>query len=274
MIKINIRILQGFSSKAVKWIAIAWSIFQLYTAIFGILPSQLQRSIHLIFAFTLAYLVYPRKKTDYKKGIPVYDIVLSVLGAAVGGYWVIEYNDLLYRAGEPTSLDILVGALAIVILIEAARRASGFPIITIAVVFLLYTYFGPYMPSFLQHRGFSLERIIYHMYFTNEGIIGIQTGVSATFVFLFILFGAFLEKTGVGQFIIDFANAIAGRATAGPAKVAVVASALMGTISGSSVANTVGTGSFTIPMMKRMGYRPEFAGAVEAAATGDKLYPL
>ncbi|MGI6698701.1 MAG: TRAP transporter permease [Clostridia bacterium] len=270
----NIRILQGFSSKAVKWIAIAWSIFQLYTAIFGILPSQLQRSIHLIFAFTLAYLVYPRKKTDYKKGIPVYDIVLSVLGAAVGGYWVIEYNDLLYRAGEPTSLDILVGALAIVILIEAARRASGFPIITIAVVFLLYTYFGPYMPSFLQHRGFSLERIIYHMYFTTEGIIGIPTGVSATFVFLFILFGAFLEKTGVGQFIIDFANAIAGRATAGPAKVAVVASALMGTISGSSVANTVGTGSFTIPMMKRMGYRPEFAGAVEAAAsTGGQIMP-
>ncbi len=270
----NVRILHGFSNEAVKWLAIVWSIFQLYTAIFGILPSQLQRSIHLIFAFSLTYLVYPRRKRDYRKRIPVYDIVFSILGVAVGGYWVVEYNDLLYRAGEPTSLDILVGAIAIVILIEAARRVSGFPIISIAVIFLLYTYFGPYMPSFLRHRGFSLERIVYHMYFTTEGIIGIPTGVSATFVFLFIMFGAFLEKTGVGQFIIDFANAIAGRATAGPAKVAVVASALTGTISGSSVANTVGTGSFTIPMMKRMGYRPEFAGAVEAAAsTGGQIMP-
>lgn len=270
----NTRILKGLSDSAVRLIAIAWSIFQLYTAIFGILPSQLQRSIHLIFAFALTYLIYPRKKTDYNKKIPFYDIALSILGVVVGGYWVVEYNNLLYRAGEPTSLDILIGALAIIILIEAARRACGLPIISIAVVFLLYTYFGPYIPGVFQHRGFSIERIIYHMYYTTEGILGIPTGVSATFVFLFILFGAFLERTGVGQFFIDLANAIAGRAMAGPAKVAVVTSGLQGTISGSSVANTVTTGSFTIPMMKRLGYKPEFAGAVEAAAsTGGQLMP-
>lgn len=270
----NTRMLQGFINKLVRWIAIAWSLFQLYSAIFGALPSQLHRSIHLGFALTLAYLVYPRRKVDYRKHIPIYDYILCILGVVVAGYWVVEYSNLLYRAGEPTRLDLVIGAIVIIILIEAARRASGYPIITIATLFLLYSYLGPYMPTFLQHRGFSLERIIYHMYFTTEGIIGIPMSVSSRFVFHFILFGAFLEKTGVGQFFIDLANAIAGRAMAGPAKVAVISSALMGTVSGSSVANTVGTGSFTIPMMKRMGYRPEFAGAVEAAAsTGGQIMP-
>lgn len=270
----NTRILVGFSKNIVRIIAIGWSIFQLYTAIFGILPSQLQRSIHLIFAFILAYLLYPRKKSDYSKKIPFYDILLGFLGILVGGYWVIEYTNLLYRAGDPTFYDIVIGIIAILILIEAARRTCGLPIVSIAIVFLLYTYFGPYIPGILQHRGFSIERIVYHMYYTTEGILGIPTGVSATFVFLFILFGAFLEKTGVGQFFIDFANALAGRAMAGPAKVAVVTSAMLGTISGSSVANTVTTGSFTIPMMKKLGYKPEFAGAVEAAAsTGGQIMP-
>jgi TRAP transporter 4TM/12TM fusion protein len=167
-----------------------------------------------------------------------------------------------------------MGGIALVVLIEAARRVSGLPIITIAVFFLFYCYLGPHMPRVFAHRGFDIERIISHMYLTTEGIIGIPTGVSASFVFMFILFGAFIEKTGVGQFFIDIANAIAGRAMAGPAKVAVVTSALQGTISGSSVANVVTTGSFTIPMMKKLGYKPEFAGATEAAAsTGGQIMP-
>jgi len=158
--------------------------------------------------------------------------------------------------------------------LEAARRAVGLPIVIIATIFLLYAYLGPYFPEFLAHRGYSLNRIASHMYFTTEGILGIPLGVSATFIFLFILFGAFNEKTGLGQLFIDFSNAIAGWASGGHAKVAVVTSALEGTVSGSSVANTVESGAFTIPMMKRLGYRPEFAAAVEAAAsTGGQIMP-
>jgi len=150
----------------------------------------------------------------------------------------------------------------------------GLPIVVIASSFLLYSYFGAYFPGFLAHRGYSISRIVSHMYFTTEGILGIPLGVSATFIFLFVLFGAFLEKTGIGKLFIDIANAIAGWASGGPAKVAVITSALEGTVSGSSVANTVGSGSFTIPMMKKLGYRPEFAGAVEASAsTGGQIMP-
>lgn len=270
----NTRILKGNSKLIVSTIAISWSLYQLYTAIFGALPSQLHRAIHLGFALTLTFLIYPRKKSLYKKGIQIYDIILALLGASVALYWIFNYRSILYRAGDSILPDIIMGGMAIIILIEAGRRVSGLPIITIASVFLAYCYVGPYMPMALAHRGFDVERIITHMYLTTEGIIGIPTGVSASFVFLFILYGAFLEKTGIGQFFIDIANAIAGKAVAGPAKVAVVTSALEGTISGSSVANVVGSGSFTIPMMKKLGYRPEFAGAVEAAAsTGGQIMP-
>lgn len=270
----NKRLLQGVSSKIVTIIAILWSLYQLYTAIFGALPSQLHRVIHLGFALVLGFLMYPRKRNLYMKKIPMYDIVLALLSGLVAFYWIINYKSILLRAGDPIFSDIIIGGIALVVLIEAARRVSGLPIITIAVIFLFYCYFGPYMPKVFAHRGFDLERIIAHMYLTTEGIIGIPTGVSASFVFMFILFGAFIEKTGVGQFFIDIANAIAGRASGGPAKVAVVTSALQGTISGSSVANVVTTGSFTIPMMKRLGYDPNFAGATEAAAsTGGQIMP-
>lgn len=270
----NTRLLNGISKRIVSIVAISWSIYQLYTAVFGALPSQLHRSIHLGFALVLVYLMYPRKKSLYRKGIPIYDIMLSLLGASVALYWLFNYRSILLRAGDAIPSDIIIGGIALIVLIEAARRVSGLPIITIAVFFLIYCYLGPHMPRVLAHRGFNIERIISHMYLTTEGIIGIPTGVSASFVFMFILFGAFIEKTGVGQFFIDIANAIAGRAMAGPAKVAVVTSALQGTISGSSVANVVTTGSFTIPMMKKLGYRPEFAGAVEAAAsTGGQIMP-
>jgi TRAP transporter 4TM/12TM fusion protein len=171
-------------------------------------------------------------------------------------------------------MDYIVGACGVLLTLEAARRVVGLPIVLIASIFLLYSYFGPYFPGFLAHRGYPIRRIVSHMYFTTEGILGIPLGVSATFIFLFILFGAFLEKTGVGKLFIDIADSIAGWASGGPAKVAVITSALEGTVSGSSVANTVGSGSFTIPMMKKLGYKPEFAGAVEAAAsTGGQIMP-
>jgi len=173
-----------------------------------------------------------------------------------------------------TTLDLIVGLLAIILVLEAARRVVGIPITVIAILFLLYALYGPYMPGFLQHRGVSVERLISHMYYTLDGILGTPIGVSSTFIFLFLLFGAFLEKTGVGQYFNDLALLIAGKQVGGPAKVAIFSSALQGTISGSSVANVVTSGSFTIPMMKKTGYRPEFAGAVEAAAsTGGQLMP-
>lgn len=270
----NFRKLTGVQLKIVTSLAIMFSLFQLYTAIFGVLPAQLQRSIHLTFAFVLAYLLYPTNKKMSKNKMHWFDVSLAVVAGAVGLYIPFNYNNLIMRAGDQNSLDIFVAILAILFVLEAARRVVGVPIVIIASTFLLYAKFGAFLPGFLNHRGYSIERIASHMYFTTEGILGTPIAVAATFIFLFILFGAFLDKTGIGKFFIDFANAIAGKAVGGPAKVAVLSSALTGTISGSSVANTVGTGSFTIPLMKSLGYRPEFAGAVEAAAsTGGQIMP-
>lgn len=261
---------------------LAFSLFQLYTAIFGVLTAQLQRSIHLGFALALIFLLFPASKkrlAKQQKGktrfqVAWYDVLLSIGGIFVGSYWPLHFDELVMRVGRLTSLDLFVGLLAIILVLEAARRVVGIPITVISITFLLYAYFGPYMPGFLEHRGVDLERIIRSMFFTTEGILGTPLAVSSTFIFLFLLFGAFLVKTGVGNYFNDLALTIAGRRTGGPAKVAIFSSALQGTISGSSVANVVTSGSYTIPMMKKLGYRKEFAGAVEAAAsTGGQLMP-
>jgi TRAP transporter 4TM/12TM fusion protein len=264
------------------WIAtlglLGFSLFQLYTAIFGVFTAQIQRSIHLGFALALIFLLFPAsKKLKQKKGrlqIAWYDGILALLGVYVGMYWPINLDEIVSSVGPLTTKEVLVGALAIVLVLEATRRVVGLPITIIASVFLAYAYFGPYMPGFLAHRGISFDRLVQSMFFTTEGILGTPLGVSSTFIFLFLLFGAFLVKTGVGQYFNDLAVAIAGKSVGGPAKVAVFSSALQGTISGSSVANVVTSGSFTIPMMKKLGYRKEFAGGVEAAAsTGGQLMP-
>ncbi|MDE7064472.1 MAG: TRAP transporter permease, partial [Desulfovibrionaceae bacterium] len=185
-----------------------------------------------------------------------------------------NYDIIVMEADVPGTLDYVMGGLDIVLVLEATRRIVGLPIALVALVFLLYAKFGAYIPGMLGHRGFSFSRIISHMYLTTEGIFGMPLGVSASFVFLFILFGAFLHSTGLGKFFIDLALAAAGRYVGGPAKVAVLASGFFGTISGSSVANTVSTGTFTIPLMKSVGYRGSFAGAVEAASsTGGQIMP-
>lgn len=267
------RKLTGYQAKLVYFLAIAFSCFHLYTGIFGVLAAQLQRSIHLTFAFSLVYLLYPAREKS-SKNIGIWDWLTTLVAIFTGLYITFNYERLMTTAGIYTTTDLAVGAMGILLVLEAARRVVGLPILIIASTFLLYAYFGSYFPGFLGHRGYSIERIISHMYYTTEGILGIPLGVSSTFIFLFILFGAFLEKTGIGKLFIDIADAIAGWASGGPAKVAVITSGLQGTISGSSVANTVGTGSFTIPMMKKLGYRPEFAGAVEAAAsTGGQIMP-
>ncbi|HYE09306.1 MAG TPA: TRAP transporter large permease subunit, partial [Patescibacteria group bacterium] len=230
----NFRKLSGFAMKLVTALAIMFSLFQLYTAIFGVLPAQLQRSIHLTFAFVLTYLMYPSSKKMPKNKMHWIDITLAVVAGLVGLYIAFNYNGLLMRAGDQTPVDIFVAILAVLFVLEAARRVVGLPIVIIASVFLLYAKFGAYMPGFFNHRGYSVERIVSHMYYTTEGILGTPLAVSSTFIFLFILFGAFLDKTGIGKFFIDLANAIAGKAVGGPAKVAVLSSALTGTISGSS----------------------------------------
>ena len=268
------RRLTGNQMKIVSVIAILFACFQLYTAIFGILPAQLQRSAHLAFILVLVYLLYPARDKSNKVKFGWLDICLATLGAGVALYLTFNFETLLLRAGDQSTFDIIIGIIAIIMVLEGARRVVGLPIAIIATVFLIYGIVGPYMPGFLNHRGYSIARIVSHMYYTTEGILGIPLGVAATFIFLFIMLGSFLEKTGIGGFFIDLANSVAGFAAGGPAKVAVITSALEGTVSGSSVANTVGSGSFTIPLMKSLGYKPEFAAAVEAAAsTGGQIMP-
>ena len=265
---------KGFMAKIISAICITFSIFQLYTGAFGVLDAQLQRAVHLGFGLCLIFLLYPTRKKWINKGVHPIDVVLSILGAASPAYVVWEYQHLVLRSGTVSSLDFIMGGLGILLILEATRRAVGKPMLVVVLCFLAYAFAGPYMPGVLAHRGLTPQQLISHLYFTTEGVFGIPLGVSSTFIFLFILFGAYLESTGLGKFFIDLANAIAGWSSGGPAKVAVISSALMGTVSGSSVANVVGTGSFTIPMMKKLGYHKNFAGAVEAASsTGGQLMP-
>lgn len=265
----------GRSAKLISFIAICFSLFQLYTGLFGVLDAQLQRAVHLAFGLALVYLLYPlRPQHRLRFSIHPVDAVLALLAAVPPVYLITNYHDLVLRAGDFTATDLGIGLLGVLLVIEAARRVVGIPMVTVVGIFLAYAFLGPYIPGILGHRGVTWEQLVSHLFYTTEGIFGIPLGVSSTFIFLFILFGAYLESTGLGHFFIDLANAVAGWARGGPAKVAVLASGLMGTVSGSSVANVAGTGSFTIPMMKKLGYNREFAGAVEAASsTGGQLMP-
>ncbi len=270
----NYRMLKGWPARIVFLVSLSFTLFQLYTAIFGILDAIIQRAIHLSFGLFLLFLLYPASKSFRRDALHWVDSVTALIAAAIPLYIVFNYASLVKRGGTATTLDIIIGCIGVLLVLEAARRIVGIPIVTVSVIFIAYAFLGPYIPGSLAHRGADVEGLIYHLFFTTEGVFGIPLGVSSTFIFLFILFGVFLEKTGVGQFFIDLSNVVAGRASGGPAKVAVLSSGLMGTVSGSSVANVVGTGSFTIPMMKRLGYRGEFAAAVEAAAsTGGQLMP-
>ena len=269
------RLLSGWQGKMVALLAVAMSCFHFYTSGFGLLLAQMQGAVHLAFTLALVFLLYPANSKQSKtSGIPFYDYILAGLGVASSLYLVFFFNDLVMRAGLPTTTDLVMGFILIATLLEATRRISNPILPCLAIAALLYCYFGRYMPQMLAHRGFSVARIVNHMYLGTEGIFGTPLEVSSTFVFMFILFGAVLEKTGLGRFIIDLSMAIAGWSTGGPAKVAVVSSGLMGTVSGSSVANVCTTGMFTIPLMKSVGYQPYFAGAVEAvASTGGQIMP-
>ncbi|TLS53168.1 TRAP transporter permease [Paenibacillus antri] len=253
---------------------VAFSIYQVVFSIFPAPPAQQHLSIHLAFGLGAIYLLFPPGKRGDRGKLPLYDAALAMLAVAAAAYWVYNFDGLISRIGNFSAVDYATGAVVVLLVLEAARRVVGVPIVVIASLFLLYALFGGFLPGFLQHRGYDWDRVIGQMYFTTEGVFGTPLQVSAKFIFLFLLFGAFLERTGVGAYFNELSLAIAGRRVGGPAKVTVFSSALQGTISGSSVANVVMSGAFTIPMMKRLGYRKEFAGGVEAASsTGGQIMP-
>ena len=268
------RRLKGPVAKFVFLLAVAWSLVQLYTAAFGVFPSTLQRAPHVGAALVMIFLLYPARKKVIHDRIPWYDYILAFLGFVAAAYHVVFYKELVWRAGVYNTTDMIISVIAVLLILEAARRLAGPVIVCLAVFFLCYGYFGLYFPSFMRHPGLSIKRIAVFQWLGTEGILGTPIQVSSTFIFLFILFATFLSKTGIGDWITNLAVGLTGNKIGGPAKAAVIASAVEGTVSGSSVANTVGSGSITIPLMKSIGYRKEFAGAVEAAAsTGGQIMP-
>ncbi|MFJ8236596.1 TRAP transporter permease [Ureibacillus sp. NPDC094379] len=270
----NMRRLVGTMKWVIYFGLLAFSLFQLYTAIFGQFTAYIQRTIHLGFGLTFVFLLFPARKKGNKAKVPFYDYILAILGALTGIYWTLNYERLVTSLGTINQMDFIVGLIVSVLVLEAARRSVGLPIAIIASLFLIYAFFGQQMPDFLAHRGQTVEQIVNLMYFSTDGILGTPISVSATYIFAFLLFGAFLVKTGVGEYFNDLAISVAGKLIGGPAKVAIFSSALQGTISGSSVANVVTSGAYTIPLMKRLGYKKDFAGAVEASSsTGGQLMP-
>ncbi len=268
------RILSGLEGKIITVLLFSFTLFQLYYAIRGGIDAQIARSIHLAFGLSAVYFLYPSTSKMSRFKLNPFDCFLAILSMVCFLYVVVFFQDIVMRQGMITGLDMVVGGIAVLLVLEAARRVIGLPMVVISLAFIFYAIFGRSIPGALGHRGVSMEGLIQHLFYTTEGIMGLPIQVSSTFIFMFLLFGAYLEKTGMGEFFIDLANAISGSSPGGPAKVAVISSACMGTLSGSSVANVVGTGSFTIPMMKKLGYKSEFAGAVEAtASTGGQLMP-
>lgn len=264
----------GMPGKLLVSIAAAWSLFQLWIASpvpfvlgFGVFSATEARSIHLAFALFLAYMAYPALKRSPRDRVPIQDWVLAAAAAFCGAYMFMFYEQLSQRPGAPILQDVIIGIAGILLLLEATRRALGPPLMIVASVFLVYSLAGPWMPGILSHGGVSLYGLINHQWLTTQGVFGIALGVSTSFVFLFVLFGALLDKAGAGNYFIKVAFSLLGHYRGGPAKAAVVASAMTGLISGSSIANVVTTGTFTVPMMKRVGFSSEKAGAVEVASS-------
>lgn len=271
----------GIPKALLFFIPLAWSLFQLwyssplpFTLNFLILNDTEARAIHLAFSILLTYIAYPTLRSSPRDYIPIQDWVVGLIGAFAAAYLYIFYAELANRPGNPTSLDLAVSLLGIGILLEATRRALGPPLMAVAGVFLLYAFAGPYMPDVIAHKGASFAKGMNHYWLSTEGVFGVALGVSTSMVFMFVLFGSLLERAGAGNYFIRVAFAAMGHMRGGPAKAAVVSSALTGMVSGSSIANVVTTGTFTIPLMRRVGFSPEKAGAVEvASSTNGQLTP-
>ncbi len=267
---------QGLSAKIVMYVALAWSMFQLWIAsplpfslgVFVLNDTQ-SRAIHLAFALFLGYMLFPPLKSSPRTRIPVQDWILALLASFCAAYLYLFYAQLAARPGQPTTLDLVVAVGGIALLLEATRRVVGLPMTIMAAIFLGYIFLGPYMPDMIAHKGASFAKGMTHQWLSTEGVFGVALGVSSGFVFLFVLFGALLDTGGAGNYFIKSALSVLGHMRGGPAKAAVVSSGLTGLISGSSIANVVTVGTFTIPLMKRVGYKPHVAGAVETAASVD-----
>jgi len=266
----------GLVAKIVMGTALAWSFFQLWIASplpfslgFFVLNDTESRSIHLAFALFLGYMLFPPLKSSPRTRIPLQDWVLAAVAAFCAGYLFLFYVQLAGRPGQPTTLDLAVALIGIALLLEGTRRVLGIPMAIMALVFLAYIFLGAYMPDMIAHKGASFGKGMTHTWLSTEGVFGVALGVSSGFVFLFVLFGALLDTGGAGNYFIKSALSLLGHMRGGPAKAAVVSSGLTGLISGSSIANVVTVGTFTIPLMKRVGYKPHIAAAVETAASVD-----
>ena len=277
-VKTNERELKYFLKSFAFYALALMSIYHFYASGFGTIREILHRGIHISFVVGLVFIFYSWKKIDHNKKnfkTPYIDIIFSILVVISALYLPLLPPELLAsRVGNPENLEIIMGSFLIILTLEAARRSIGFTLPFICILFILFAIFGPYFPGALKHGGASWVGFVNHIYITNQGIYGIAVGVMAQYVFLFILFGVLATRIGLGQLFIDLAMVIAGKYSGGPAKVAIFSSAFLGTISGSSIANTVTTGSLTIPAMKKVGYPPHFSGAVEAtASTGGQITP-
>jgi TRAP transporter 4TM/12TM fusion protein len=263
----------GFNKTTILTISLAWALFQLWYASplpyifkYGVVSDGQARIVHLSFALLLAFTTFPALKSSPRKWIPITDWILAALGVFAAMYLLVFYNEISLRPGLPTTTDVAVSVIGVVLLLEAARRAVGPALAAISCIMLIYIFAGPWLPGMMGHKGASIARVASQMWLTSEGVFGVALGVSTNVVFFFVLFGSLLEKAGAGNYFIQLAFAMLGTFRGGPAKAGVVASGMTGMISGSSVANTVMTGTFTIPLMKRVGYSAVKAGAIEAAA--------
>ena len=270
----HLRQLAGWAARVAMVAALAFSAFQISVAAFHPFSSLIIRALHVSFLMMLIFLLYPMRRGSHSGKLPWYDAILALLAFSLGFYHLVFEADLIARSGDPTMPDLVVATLASVLVFETARRVVGWALPVVCGGFLFYGFFGQYFPEAMAHRGFGFDQIVSQLYLGSDGILGTPTLVSATYIFLFILFGTFLEHAGMINLFNSLALGLVGRAQGGPAKVAVISSGMMGTISGSGVANVLTVGQFTIPLMKRFGYTPVFAGAVEATASmGGQIMP-
>ncbi len=261
-------------AKILYWMAIGIAMYHFITSFMGYPATHLHRSLHVAMMLVMAFFLYPATGKSSRKKIAWYDYILAVMSIAVAVYIWTDYVGFINRMGMPNTMDVIMGTILILLVLEASRRISGWPLVILSLLFLAYGMFGQHMPSIFMHRGYTWAKLVNHAFINTEGIYGTSVNVAASYIFLFILFGSVMNKSGMGQFFNDIALALAGHTKGGPAKVAVIASGFLGSINGSAVANVVTTGAFTIPLMKKTGYSDEFSGSVEASASvGGQLLP-
>ena len=260
--------------KMVYYLTIGIALYHFITSFIGYPATHLHRSLHVAMMLFMTFFLYPFSKKSPRKTIPWYDILFALLAVSVAVYVWVDYINFINRMGSPNTMDVVMGTILIVLVLEASRRISGWPLVILSLIFLLYGLVGRNLPGILMHRGYTWKALVNHIFINTEGIYGTSVDVAASYIFLFIMFGTVMNKCGMGRFFNDLALAFAGSSKGGPAKVAVIASGFLGSINGSAVANVVTTGTFTIPLMKKTGYSKEFAGAVESSASvGGQLLP-